>query len=84
MDYAKLGLKVGLEVHQELATEHKLFCQCPPELFREEPEYTFLRHLRPSQSELGEVDPAALFEFMKGRTMVYEASRATSWIRGCR
>ena len=78
MDYAKLGLKVGLEVHQELATEHKLFCQCPPELFRDEPEYTFLRRLRPSQSELGEVDPAALFEFMKGRTMVYEANRATS------
>jgi glutamyl-tRNA(Gln) amidotransferase subunit E len=78
MDYGKLGLKVGLEVHQELATEHKLFCQCPPELFRDEPEYTFLRRLRPSQSELGEVDPAALFEFMKGRTMVYEASRATS------
>ncbi len=78
MDYGKLGLKVGLEVHQELATKHKLFCQCPPELFREEPEYTFLRRLRPSQSELGEVDPAALFEFMKGRTMVYEANRATS------
>jgi glutamyl-tRNA(Gln) amidotransferase subunit E len=78
MDYAKLGLKVGLEVHQELATKHKLFCQCPPELFRDEPEYTFLRRLRPSQSELGEVDPAALFEFMKGRTMVYEANRATS------
>ena len=78
MDYARLGLKVGLEVHQELATEHKLFCQCPPELFREEPEYTFLRRLRPSQSELGEVDPAALFEFKKGRTMVYEANRATS------
>ena len=78
MDYGKLGLKVGLEVHQELATEHKLFCQCPPELFRDEPEYTFLRRLRPSQSELGEVDPAALFEFMKRRTMVYEANRATS------
>ncbi|TEU10822.1 Glu-tRNA(Gln) amidotransferase subunit GatE, partial [Candidatus Bathyarchaeota archaeon] len=78
MDYGKLGLKVGLEVHQELATEHKLFCQCPPELFRDEPEYTFQRRLRPSQSELGEVDPAALFEFMKGRTMVYEANRATS------
>jgi glutamyl-tRNA(Gln) amidotransferase subunit E len=78
MDYGKLGLKVGLEVHQELATENKLFCQCPPELFRDEPKYTFLRRLRPSQSELGEVDPAALFEFMKGRTMVYEASRATS------
>ena len=78
MDYRKLGLKVGLEIHQELATEHKLFCQCPPELFKDEPEYTFLRRLRPSQSELGSIDPAALFEFMKGRTMLYEANRATS------
>jgi len=78
MDYAKLGLKVGLEVHQELATEHKLFCQCPPLLFRDEPEYTFIRRLRPSQSELGEIDPAALFEFLKGKTIVYEANRETS------
>ncbi|MCW4035846.1 MAG: Glu-tRNA(Gln) amidotransferase subunit GatE [Candidatus Bathyarchaeota archaeon] len=78
MDYGKLGLKVGLEVHQELATEHKMFCACPPELFSEEPEYTFVRRLRPSQSELGEVDPAALFEFMKGKTIVYEANRETS------
>ncbi len=78
MDYRKIGLKVGLEIHQELATEHKMFCACPPKLFREEPEYTFLRRLRPSQSELGEVDPAALFEFMKGMTMVYEANQETS------
>ena len=77
-DYGKLGLKVGLEVHQELATEHKLFCACSPRLFRGEPEYTFVRRLRPSQSELGEIDPAALFEFMQGRTIVYEANRETS------
>lgn len=78
MDYVKLGLKVGLEVHQELATKHKLFCQCPPLLFRDEPEYTFIRRLRPSQSELGEIDPAALFEFQKGKTIIYEANRETS------
>ncbi len=78
MDYGKLGLKVGLEVHQELDTRQKLFCACPPKLFREEPEYTFVRRLRPSQSELGEVDPAALFEFMQGKTIVYEANRETS------
>ena len=76
--YEKLGLKVGLEGHQELATDHKLFCACPPRLFRGEPEYTFVRRLRPSQSELGEIDPAALFEFMQGRTIVYEANRETS------
>jgi len=78
MDYKKLGLMVGLEIHQELATKHKLFCKCPPELFKDDPEYTFIRRLRPSQSELGEIDPAALFEFLKGKTMMYEANRATS------
>jgi len=26
MDYRGLGLKVGLEIHQQLAT-HKLFCE---------------------------------------------------------
>jgi len=78
MDYEKLGLKVGLEVHQELDTKHKLFCACPPKLFRDEPEYTFVRRLRPSQSELGEIDPAALFEFMQGKTIVYEAKSETS------
>jgi glutamyl-tRNA(Gln) amidotransferase subunit E len=77
MDHGKLGLKVGLEIHQELNTAHKLFCACPPKLFKEEPEYTFTRRLRPSQSELGEIDPAALFEFKQGKTIAYEANRET-------
>ena len=78
MDYKKIGLKVGIEVHQELATQHKLFCRCPPKLSEAEPEYTFLRRLRPSQSELGEIDPAALFEFLKGKTIKYEGDHTTS------
>ena len=77
-DYANVGLKVGLEIHQQLKTKTKLFCGCPPKLFKEEPEITFLRRLRPTQSELGQVDPAAFFEFQKGIKIRYEANKATS------
>ncbi|MEM3459104.1 MAG: Glu-tRNA(Gln) amidotransferase subunit GatE [Candidatus Bathyarchaeia archaeon] len=78
IDYKKIGLKVGLEIHQQLDTSAKLFCQCKPELFKEQPEITFTRRLRPTQSELGQVDPAAYFEFQKGVKIQYEANRATS------
>lgn len=78
IDYDKIGLKVGLEIHQQLDTSTKLFCNCKPELFKEEPETTFLRRLRPTQSELGQIDPAAYFEFQKGVKILYEATRATS------
>jgi glutamyl-tRNA(Gln) amidotransferase subunit E len=78
INYKEIGLKVGLEIHQQLDTTAKLFCNCKPELFKEEPEITFLRRLRPTQSELGQVDPAAYFEFQKGVKILYEANRATS------
>lgn len=78
IDYAKVGLKVGLEIHQQLNVNSKLFCSCPPELFKEAPEITFLRRLRPTQSELGQVDPAAFFEFQKGVKILYEANRDSS------
>lgn len=77
-DYAKVGLKCGLEIHQQLNVGSKLFCSCPPELFKEDPEITFLRRLRPTQSELGQVDPAAYFEFQKGVKILYEASHTSS------
>jgi len=78
VDYSKIGLKAGLEVHQQLGTAAKLFCSCMPQLFKEEPEITFLRRLRPTQSELGQIDPAALFEFQKGVKILYEATRETA------
>ncbi|MEM3616623.1 MAG: Glu-tRNA(Gln) amidotransferase subunit GatE [Candidatus Bathyarchaeia archaeon] len=78
IDYKRIGLKVGLEVHQQLETQTKLFCSCKPELFKEEPEITFLRRLRPTQSELGQIDPAAYFEFQKGVKILYEADRQTA------
>jgi len=77
-DYSEIGLKVGLECHQQLATREKLFCACKPELFKGKPEVTFIRRLRPTQSELGQVDPAAFFEFQKGVRILYEADSETS------
>jgi len=78
VDYDEIGLKVGLECHQQLATQEKLFCSCKPELFKGEPEIIFLRRLRPTQSELGQIDPAAYFEFQKGVKILYEANSETS------
>ena len=78
MDYKKIGLTVGIEIHQELATQSKLFCNCPPELNKDNYDFTFTRKLRPAQSELGEIDPAALFEFLKGKTIIYEAHHSSS------
>ena len=64
------GLLVGLEIHQQLACSTKLFCACPPARSEEFP-YHFERRLRPAQSETGRLDPAAVFEFAKGKSNVY-------------
>jgi glutamyl-tRNA(Gln) amidotransferase subunit E len=60
MDYRNLGLKVGIEIHQQLSTG-KLFCDCGTELV-DEHHKEFVRRLRPTQSEMGEIDRAALDE----------------------
>src|SRR5213083_2407083 len=73
MDYRGLGLKVGLEIHQQLAT-HKLFCEDASVLVDSSDGHRFRRRLRPTQSELGEVDAAAIEEAKRRLTFVYEAT----------
>ena len=77
LEIDKIGLKVGLEIHQQLDTKKKLFCNCKP---IENTEYTekFTRKLRAAKSELGKIDPAALFESSKSKTIVYYANQNSS------
>jgi glutamyl-tRNA(Gln) amidotransferase subunit E len=73
MDYDKLGLKMGLEIHQQLNTKTKLFCPCECQLTDKKPKYTVLRNLRPTQSELGKIDRAAFEESRRKLTFLYDA-----------
>jgi len=51
-DFEAIGFKCGLEIHQQLRTERKLFCRCPP-VYRNDPaHYTIVRHMRPTLSEM--------------------------------
>lgn len=77
IDLAAIDLKVGFEIHQQLATRSKLFCNC---CCKEAEKYdrTFMRRLRPTQSELGAYDPAAMFEASKMRIAEYHAEAGTS------
>lgn len=77
MNKKNYELKVGLEIHQQLASSTKLFCSCNG--FNDNGnEVYFKRILRPTQSELGKTDPAALFESKKSKQMNYIADTNTS------
>jgi len=70
-NYKKIGLKAGLEIHQQLNTK-KLFCNCPALLRNDEPDYTIKRVLNPVVGETGEVDIAAAHEKEKNQTFNYQ------------
>ncbi|MDD3860735.1 MAG: Glu-tRNA(Gln) amidotransferase subunit GatE [Bacteroidales bacterium] len=72
-DYNRIGFMSGLEVHQQLLTEKKLFCHCPAGIFHKDEDYDaeVIRHMRPTLSELGEYDGTALMEFKTKKEIVY-------------
>lgn len=76
LDYKKLGLKAGLEIHQQLET-HKLFCSCPSILRKDEPLKRVKRKINPVIGETGELDPAAKYEKELDRTFIYEVFDTT-------
>ncbi len=73
----KIGLLVGLEIHQQLATGAKLFCRCRP-IESDEYSIKFSRKLRITSSELGEFDPSAIFEKSKEKTILYSRNPESS------
>jgi len=77
MDYEELGLKIGLECHQQLET-HKLFCNCPSITNTDKVDYKIKRKLKSSLSELGKIDIAAKYEELKNKTFIYEVNKDTS------
>lgn len=70
-------VKVGLEIHQQLDSKKKLFCNCKT-VDSAEHDFTFKRILRPTQSEMGSYDQAALFESKKIKTVKYQSSKISN------
>jgi len=56
-------LVCGIEIHQQLDTK-KLFCSCESTL-KDEGHGAYYRRLRPTTSEMGEIDRAALAQFQR-------------------
>ncbi len=71
-----MQIKSGIEIHQQLDT-HKLFCNCPSVLRKEDPEFEVKRKLHAVAGEGGEVDAAAKHEASKDREFVYEGYDST-------
>jgi len=79
-DYKRIGFKSGLEVHQQLKTEKKLFCRCPAGIFHDSTDYhaEIIRHMRPTLSEMGEYDGTALMEFKTRKDITYRIHNQTT------
>ncbi|MFH2009314.1 MAG: Glu-tRNA(Gln) amidotransferase subunit GatE [bacterium] len=75
IDWQGVGFRCGLEIHQQLYTEKKLFCRCPAGRYSDHYDMEVLRHMRPTLSELGEYDGTALMEFKTKKEIIYRLNR---------
>jgi len=72
LNFKKLGLKAGLEIHQQLDTKYKLFCKSATQMIEKEPVEFVKRKQHAVAGELGKFDVATQFETMRGRTFTYQ------------
>jgi len=73
IDYKKIGFKCGIEIHNRLNTKTKLFCNCKPRFSDTKPISLIKRKLRAVAGELGQVDVAAMYEYLRDRTFFYQS-----------
>ncbi len=76
IDYDKLKFKSGLEIHQQLDT-HKLFCNCPSLLRKDEPDFVIHRKLHAVAGESGQIDVAALYQKSLNKEFEYQGYDTT-------
>ena len=72
MNYEELGFKCGIEIHQQLDTDRKLFCHCPVDLVDESANGKFSRYLNAVAGEQGETDEAAEQASSKNTKYIYK------------
>lgn len=72
INYEELGFKCGIEIHQQLATETKLFCDCPVDLQDEAADHRVHRYLRAVAGETGEKDEAAEVAAEQSKKYIYK------------
>jgi glutamyl-tRNA(Gln) amidotransferase subunit E len=76
--YKKIGFMCGLEIHQRLATERKLFCACSASMHEHAPVGRIERRQRAVAGELGAVDVSTAFESARKRRFYYNIFRESS------
>ncbi len=69
--YDSIGFRCGLEIHQRLKTERKLFCQCLNSESSKPLGIKIQRVQRAVAGETGKLDRSTSFESNKNRTFIY-------------
>jgi glutamyl-tRNA(Gln) amidotransferase subunit E len=78
MDWKKIGLRCGIEIHQQLVGK-KLFCDCPTHISEDDESHIEVkRKLRAVIGETGKIDAAAAQEQARDKTYIYRAYQDTT------